>query len=300
MENKTKTKEDVLVEAEAKIARFLQEMRHNHTLVGSSTILEPYIAYYQPHNYRLYFDFSRENFNPKTTLPEPSKRGMLFQNNTFQEGNKTEIIFKFENCCTIRVKRSLIEIINMLEHKRYYPIEYNDKIYDQVQAINEKKDNECLQILKDFIALFGGSSKLIVKNRYVQEHKVEDEASIKKIPLPMKFYTDVVKKEYNEPNVEFKTSVQAATYLEYRAMERIAPAMKQELTSTKEAIQGILEINASTSKLFNQYVQTVLPIQLEFHKDVKVHNQVLKGIKNSFNKFNRLLLERQKKLGEWL
>ena len=277
MEKIIKTKETLTTEAEAKVTNFLQEIRKNHTLVGTTQESQLYIAYYQPHNYRLYFDFSRENFNPQTTLPNQAKRGMLNTSYTTQISNRTEYIFKFENCCTIRVKRSIIEIINMINHKRYYPIEWNDKIYDQIMVITEKKDNECIQILKDFLSLFGGVSRLEIKNRYIQEHKLADEDAISKMPLPMKFYTDIVKKEYNEPNIEFKTSIHAATYAEKRAIERIAPAIKHDL----DKISLILEskLTPVLEKLTEQII-----LHLEVQQETKKYLQTINLKRNTKHK----------------
>ena len=276
MEKIIKTKEVLTTEAEAKVTHFLQEIRQNHTLVGTTQESQLYIAYYQPHNYRLYFDFSRENFNPQTTLLDSAKRGMLNTPFTYQISNRTEFIFKFEKCCTIRVKRSMIEIINMIEHKRYYPIEWNDKIYDQIMMITEKKDNECIKILKDFLSVFGGVSRLEIKNRYVQEHKLADESAIAQMPLPMKFYTDIVKKEYNEPNIEFKTSVQAATYAETRAIERIAPAIKHDLDKISLVLEN--KLTPIVEKLTEQIVlhlkveQETLKVQQETKKYLQTIN----------------------------
>lgn len=288
------TKEVITRRAKEKILeKFPYEIPNNHTLVGQGGIVDMPIAYYQPHNYRLYFDFFRENFNPRTSLEKARLRGYLNDHWTHEVKNVSESVFKFENCCTIKVKRRTIEIINNLEHKRWYPIELNDKIYDQVLAINEKKDKECLDILKEFIELFGGTSKFNIVNRYVQEHKVEGEVAVNKIPRPMKFYTPIVKKAYNEPNVEFKTAIQAATYLEDRAIERIAPEIQG-------MVRGILEINAASSRTLNQFITTFMPIEQKHSLNIERHTAVLENIDKSFKRFNRLLLERQKRLGEWI
>lgn len=57
---------------------------------------------------------------------------------------------------------------------------------------------------------------------------------------------------------------------------------------------------AKTSMLMERFMNEFLPIHREHAINIKTHTAVLKDISKGFAKFNKLLSERQKKLGDWI
>jgi len=182
------------------------------------------------------------------------------------------------------------------------------KWQDAQERIDQKKQEIEIRIdsaLYKFINQFniGIPLKTPIWSRY--EDFIKGEEYIDKIPREVIIHDTYFKKVYGE-GLEFKSSkvneepsVHMKNYLKNRAIEDIAPNIEKELNDSKLLIKGILDINASTSKLFNQFSNTFLPVFTEYSRDVRVHNKVLKGIDKSFHKFNRLLSEKQTKLGDF-
>lgn len=272
--------------------------------VGPSSLKNEKFTYYQPHNYRLYLDFNKKNFQPNpisTTQSSKEKRlvTLVFKYLTKNYGKEHE----YQNFlgCRIRVKKTQVEVTNHIEHKRWYVIKIlsRKEVFHQVKEITDKKDRECIQALKSFIKLFGGSSKYQVLNR-MSDDKVMNDSIKEKIPKKMKFRTSIVKKLYNEPNIEYNDPVTAANAMHNMGIEELAPEISMELATIKEAVYGTIKQNESTSSLIREHIHMNVKegqTMLEFHKDIRVHNRVLKGIDKSFKKFNSLLS--QKKITEY-
>ena len=307
MENKKKSN-DVLEKHIESIVKPIfeeaaQEVSKNRLSVGQQTLSNKKKCYYQPHNYRLYFDFNKETFSPEPIYENRYKelkqlKTLVFIYNIL---NSNEHQYKNFIGCTIWVKKTQIEITNLIDHKKWYVVNIGtrEEVRNQVFDICNEKDEQCKNVLRKFISLFGGSSNFNILNRMF-DHKVMDSNIRKKIPKHMKFRTEVVKKLYNEHNVEYSDPVSAANYMHNMGIEELAPEIHNDLIVIKEAIFGTLKQNESISKLIGEHIN--LNIQEssslhEFHKDVKVHNKVLKGIDKSFRRFNSLLS--QKKLKEY-
>ena len=201
--------------------------------------------------------------------------------------------------CSIRVKKKTIQINNKKDFKRTYAIQLtsNKERKRQIKEIDEKKERETLDVLKLFIKIFGGKSNFTEINKR-EEDKVEQERMINKLPLKQSWHTPIVKKVYNEKNVEFSDPVYAANYFVNRGLEDVAPEIKEHLDLLWQGVKGIIEVNKSTADTFSSFATNFLPIHKEHAVNIKSHTRVLKGISKSFNKFNTLLS--QKKLGEFL
>ncbi|MCH8003919.1 MAG: hypothetical protein IH934_04795 [Nanoarchaeota archaeon] len=312
-----------------------EEAPNNRMLVGSKPRKKKY-SYFNPHNYRRWFNFSRKTFNPesKFTLTKRNQQIWGFnqaethksscKTNPLVQGwfriiNKTEYFFDNFYDCSIRVKKKTIQINNKKENKRKHVIILGEvqERKKQVFAITNRKDQECKEVLKLFISIFGGSSDFKIINK-ASENKCEHEDMIDKIPLKMTFDTPIVKKRYNEPNVEFTDEVGAANYFSTRGIEDIAPQIESRLVELKdhsdllwEGVTGIIQVNKSTADTFSSFATNFLPIHKEHAINIGSHTKVLKNIAKvseqqvkinarvakSFNKFNILLS--QKKLEGW-
>lgn len=189
----------------------------------------PY-CFWQPHNYRLYIDFDR------TTLKLPGDNKTEGSSAVYRLVNSKEICFDNFQGCRIVIKRSQVEITNLI-NPRWYRVQLAPEgtIGPQFQEIIAQKDKECLDALKAFIAIYGGSSKFQIMNAR-SEDKIMGEEKISEIPKNMVFHTDIVKKVYNEHNVEFSSPAAASNYLKNRAIESISPEIVQELKHIRACV----------------------------------------------------------------
>ena len=211
-----------------------------------------------PHNYRLYFDFKHDNFIPKglykTELHNcggfSSVLGFLQDYNL--TNHKSTHIFKFDNA-TIWIRKSSITICNKIDHKKAYaiPITINaDKIIKEI-IIN--KDQECKDLLSDFIKRYGGVSDFNIMNRH-SEDGVYNDVAIDSIGSKDKFTNEVGKKVYGKNYFEFKNSVLASNYIVNHAIKSIAPELAAEFQINRDIMRGIIDIHRSTSLVLKDLV----------------------------------------------
>lgn len=230
MENKKEKDGSVIRRVSGEIfEKFLQETPKNQLLVGTPGFAKPKTCYVEPHEFRRYFDFSKENFLLKNQYQEAG----------FKKINSTELFLENFESCSIKVKVSTIEI-NYPRKWHVVDLSNLDLITPQLIDIIAKTEIACIEVLKNFIKTFGGFSELKVLN-YHENLKVMGEDFIDKIPLKAKFRTEVVKKVYNEKNIEFLDSPYAAQYLTSRALEDITPPIISRLDKLIELTKGKTE-----------------------------------------------------------
>ena len=281
----------------------LKETPKNPMSVGSGgSVSAPYCIYH-PHNYRVYLDYDKSTFKPPKGGVPPSKThkptlgGSVVL--THRLKNSTEHEFDNFHGCRITIKKTQVEIQNKIDVEKKYRIDMGEEVEPQFREIIKQKDNECIDVLKKFIKEYGGTSKFEILNRH-SENKIIAEDSIDRIKITNKWHTKISKKVYNENNVEFHDPAFASNYVDNRAIERISPFISQSLKENRELIEGVLKINAETSKTLNQFVKAVIPIQQDFAYNMKTHIAVLKGIKKGIAKLNKTLDKTtQKNLKQW-
>ena len=298
-ENKDAMKEHIGRIVNPIFEKSASEISLNHTMVGKyglkikTTIPQ---SLYNPHNYRLYFNFIKENFNPHEGMV-----GVWFGK---LKNYGSEFTATGEGV-RITIKKTQVEIINKLSEEQWFLVN-RAKGKEEIHAICNKIDEKCIISFKKFIEIYGGKSDFIILKREHRElynnlhtksdNKVMKEPFIDKLPLEMTFETDIVKKVYKKPNVEFKEPIYAANYLENSALNEFAPEIAQELATTREMVKESINLNSSTSRLLNESIRQEMRYQadlLEFKADVSVHNKVLKNIDVSFRKFNNLLSQKR-------
>ncbi len=223
----------------------LQEAKKNPMSVGLVGSEEIPIAFYCPHNYRAYCDFKKENFKPNTFIKTDQKRSVV---TPYKIKNSTEMEFRTIEDFIITVKKYQIEIRNMFESKRRYPVELSQKGYEKTMDIVRKKDKECLDALRTFIKIYGGKSDFKILNRS-SEDKIENEDVIDTLDIKMKFDNKIVKKGYNEGNIEYKGPAFAAHYFVNRGIENVSPLIAQELRLLGGMIQARNPLKFITSHL---------------------------------------------------
>jgi len=116
MENKKQKESDV----ETYISRIvdpifnkvLKETPKNPMMVGSKVKEFSKYCLYQPHNYRLYFDFKKDKFKPET-VPNSAVKPLLPVEHKIS--NSKEHSYNNFLGCRITVKKTQVEIINKIE-----------------------------------------------------------------------------------------------------------------------------------------------------------------------------------------
>jgi len=211
------------LEAEVKkiLSKVPQETLNNPMMVGK----EGNKCFYNLHNHRLYFDFNRKGFLYK---PYSKKLGFI----KHKVINKIEHIFIHDDY-TIWVKKKQVIIQNKMMSKKWFPIDVSTNASEHIGKIIKEYYDSCILLFKAFIKVYGGSSNFNLLNA-TSENKVKGERAIDYIPLKMRFHNDIVKKVYNESNVEFQAPPYAATYLSNRAIEEVAPEIAYRLKSLEE------------------------------------------------------------------
>ncbi len=207
----------------------LSEIKKNHMMVGKVGSKKEFISYYNPHNYRLYIDFSL-SLDAKLIIykDHSQKYGFKFK-------NSTELLIDNFHGCQIRIKKNQAEILNkkIREHIIYWENPEN-----QIRAIVDQKDQECIRALQEFIKSFGGKSNFKILNKH-SENKISNELMINRIKKNLTWHNPITKKVYKEHNVEFSNPILASNYLENRAIEIIAPQIAQSMDSMRKELKRI-------------------------------------------------------------
>lgn len=227
--------------------KVLQETPKNRLSVGRGRFEEKKelgICFYNPHNYRLYFDFSKVGFTPKIENITDLSRSVYLHRDL---NHGKEHFYDGFMGCKITVKKNTILL--MPKDKREYIIDLNKPINPQIVEAVKEKDSLLVTALKGFIEVHGGSSKFNIVKRWVGENKIIGEDSIQKIDPNILFRNPVVKKVYHESNVEFSDPVYVVNYLQNRALENVAPDINR-------ALQTVL-INQDPLKYLKSNIKSV-------------------------------------------
>jgi hypothetical protein len=201
--------------------KFLQETTKNRVSVGGGRFSESKklkICFYNPHNYRLYFDFFKYEFTPhKNDLTDPL--GSVYLYRTLNHGK--EHFYEGFLDCNITVKKNQIMVTP--RNVKEYIINMNEDVHPQIIKAIVEKDEVCLKALRGFVECHGGKSSFQVKKRFVGHNKVIGEDAVNRIDSKLHFYNPIVKKVYNESNAEWSDPVFVVNYLRNRSIENIAP-----------------------------------------------------------------------------
>ena len=194
---------------------------------------------YNPHNYRLYFSFKKDNFK--------SIEGMVgvWYGKSINYGKD---FTSTGEGIRVTVRKTQIEVINKLTEEQWFLIN-RAKAKEEIYSICNKIDEKCIASLKRFIEIYGGQTDFIILKREARgiynnlntksDNKVMQEPFIDSLPLDMTFETPIVKKVYKKPNVEFKEPIYAARYLENSALNEFSPEICQELEKINLQIQNM-------------------------------------------------------------
>lgn len=200
-----------------------KETKKNHVSVGGvGSKFDDSFSFYNPHNARFYYKFSKNNFSVEGT----GGVGSLKLINTSELCNPS-----FFNCRVV-VKKNFIEITNQVDKERIFTIDGNAKNRRlQVVKAVAVLERECVDVLKKFIVSYGGFSDLECVKFWIPDNKIYDKFIDENIPLKQTFRNDVVKKVYLEKpnNVEYSDPSFSANALMNMGLYDYAPEIALEL-----------------------------------------------------------------------
>jgi len=270
--------------------KVLQETPLNHTMVVKPRKKNVTPALYNPHNYRLYLPFTKSNFKPVQGMV-----GVWF--GKFKNYGK-EFTALGEGI-RVTIKKTQAELINKLSEEEWFYIN-KAKAREEISALLNKIDKKCLDSFKRFIEIYGGVSDFMILKREGRpnlnlftecDNKVMQEPFIDSLPLGLTFETDIVKKPYKEPNVEFKKAIYAANYLENSALNEFSPEIANSISSLAKSVTDVNNaLNPAIMQLKEQ-ITLHLAVQREQLKNQKTMNKLLKRLDNRFS---------QESLKRWL
>lgn len=182
--------------------KVLQETSKNRVSVGECGFRGFYV-FYQPHNCRVYFDYVKP--------VKPTFGGSVVVKNS------SELMFKeLFGGCRVTIKKNCVELINMVDVDKRFVVRLKSARDDIVKVL-VGKISQTSSVLKLLINRFGGSSSFQIINFSVQDNKFEHESFIDSIGVKGKFRNEVLKKVYDERNVEFSDPSFAVNYLTNQA-----------------------------------------------------------------------------------
>ena len=148
-----------------------------------------------------------------------------------------------------------------------------DKRKQQIMEIHEKKINESVRALNAFIEAYGGKSNFKLLRIWCEE-KIMKDKPIDSLPVDMFFKAQNVKKDYNEPNIEyFGDPIGAANYFSNRGIEDIAPKISNSLN------QLCLRFDNIGNRIIDM-MNNRIQVDNELIINIRTHNQVFKKLDN--------------------
>lgn len=232
----------------------------NRLSVGVGRFGSSKVVFYQPHNLRLYFDFNKTSFDKDARVDTDLLGSVVISTRNYG----SECCFKNFLGCEIVVKKKTIEVRDYRSHKRWYSLNL-DSASSEIVDVFVDKTRDVINILKEFVRVYGGKTDYNLLNIY-SEDKVSGEDAVNLIPLKQHFHSKVVKKVYNDSNVEFSSPAFSSHYLEQRATE--------DFVSNK---LGLIQDDFKVSlELFKTEALSPLTEQIKLH--LKVQEATLKAL----------------------
>ena len=306
-----KQNDDILKKHISDIVRHIfekvaSETPSNHTMVGkpqkiNKKTITP--SLYNPHNYRLYFNFTKEQYKPKEGMVGVWLGKIINYGSTFTsigEGIR------------VTIRKTQVEVINKLTEEQWFLIN-RARAKEEIYAICNKIDDKCISSLKKFIEVYGGNSDFVILKRECRglfnnlntksDNKVMQEPFIDKLPLDMTFETDIVKKVYKKPNVEFKEPIYAAKYLENSALNEFSPEISNAINQLDTRLTPVLaeltrqiELHLKVQERTLEYLQGIneglakKPTQKPKRMPYSWHKRLSPKLQSLINKKGKLII----------
>ena len=222
------------------------EMSSTLTVGGSVDSKKIQPRWIVPHAHRLFFAFSKETFRcPEWPVPRGVGNGSLVlffpvEKPEWKNSN-SELHIKFSHY-EVKVKKTQIEILNLVEHKRPYSVEQNlshDGIKARVREVKREKQRQTLGFLRGLIGQYGGKSDCQILKELV-DIKYFDDRMIPLTPLGQTWFKKDIKRAYpDEHNVEPLTWDAAENLVSNMTLRDYAPAIADEQRVMNERLSAI-------------------------------------------------------------
>lgn len=254
-----------------------QETIMNHRMGGKNNQIPPVIFLWQPHNYRLYFDFSKKNFKPQKpgnhTLKKVESMVGIFNKAYNYTSLNYDSEHKYEKFMftTIRVKKTQVEVANHYHSKQWRRIEANniDQISEKIDQVMASLKQRSIKALQVFMQIHGGKSDLNILNERC-EHGIHGEDYIDKIPSNLIINDTFFKKVYQE-KAEFKTIPAIKNYISNRAIEQIAPEIASEINNTASQLQNLVKVTDNIVQSQKMLSEDTKGVFLGLQEQIKSH-----------------------------
>lgn len=271
-------------EIKKKIRESLQEHPYNPVWVGSQAKGDTITFYWQPHEYRLYFNFEKANFNPKKPT-NPALENIQTRVPGFNQGytyapknHNSEHHYKGFMGCTIIVRKNTIEVINNMHRKQWREINADsiEDIDKRIDEVIDKLNSQAIKALETFIKIHKGKTNFEpIKIRCY--NGIHNDELVPKIPKEMIIKDGVFQKLYKE-KIELYTPTQVKTFFKNRVIEQLAPQIANEIKGL-----GIFMSDEFT------------PVLKEFSEQIKTHLEVQKKTLQTLENINNFFAKKKKK-----
>jgi hypothetical protein len=285
-----------------------QEDNKTQTLVGSDTDLKIEKRAWQPHNYRLYIDFSRANFHPPnqpTTNPPQADEGWVnLSNYSYKPVNfGKEHLFMNFHWCNILVKKNQVSVTHKLYGKQWFEVSYTEpEQYEAfIQAKQKERQEYCMLALRKFISIFGGRSIFKIIKIQKNDNSFAGDEVIDSLPQEFRINTELFKKDYKD-KFEFKGIDPMLNYVYNQSLKKKEPEIREEIASLKTQvsenvaevkkidselgmIKALGEENLKSTSLFRETIDmlrkdAVMPLK----EQIELHLEVERGTKDNIAK----------------
>jgi Zn finger protein HypA/HybF involved in hydrogenase expression len=243
-------------------ANLPKETNKNHV----SLVSDYKYSFYNPHNSRFYFNYSREG-----------SVGV-----GLKVINHSELCLEEYKGCRIVIKKYLIEITNKINSKRLFKIEGDiDKRKELVIEAVKTLELESIDVLKEFIKEYGGSSDYICKKVWIADNKILHDKIIDTLPIEQTFRNEVVKKVYKELplSVEYSDPSYSANAFRNLGLYDYAPQIADEISNLNSRF---IEFENRALIPLTHQIELHLEVQRETLSTLKaIKSSVQEGSKNS-------------------
>lgn len=270
-----------------------QEKVLNHTMVGR--VFKGYVtpALYNPHNYRLYFRFTKEGYTPKVGMV-----GVWF-GKFVNYGKEFSAVGEGVR---VTVRKEQVEVINKLSEQQWFAIN-KVSAREELERIIGGIHGKCVAGLRRFVEVYGGSSDFVIVNinknaprmmlNTPSDHKVMQTQTVDGLPLNLTFETGVVKKVYGEPNVEYKQAVYAAQFFENEALLDFSPLIVASLDALGSKVVDLAGI---TQKAVDG---ALIPLTEQIKLHLEVQKETLAALKDMRSEMKAARIKRLKEEWGW-
>lgn len=207
-----------------------QETPHTQVLGRGARVARKGQSFINLHNQRLYYQYSKIH-GPVVTnnlyIKPNVKNQKAWVGTTVKEINHgKEIFIKNFLGCNFRIKRETIQVNNVEGSNRWYLFNHGET--QEYDVILQNIKNEIKEKLQALIEIIGGESDYKLLNFHC-EAKIRNDELMEKLPSKMRFYNGMVKKVYEEKNIEFLDPSFASNYLSNMGIREIAPNLSEIL-----------------------------------------------------------------------